>query len=229
MYIQCIRKVFRPLNFFHILFTLQPYSKMYCIVLFTSSLYTQHPIMLKKSCFLEMFVNLLSTLLKHLWQWSQPPIFLCMTLQALHTCIWGVSPIYSLQILSSFVRLDGERRCTAIFRSFQRCSIGFKSRLWLGHSRTFRLVPKPLMRCLGCVLRRVVLLKGEPWPQSENLLQSAQDLRLGIGSPSNRTTTLSTQPRQSRSGFGTSLWMSLSGPARGQTWTRSNITGETWK
>uniref|UniRef100_A0AAZ3R1F8 Transposable element Tc1 transposase n=1 Tax=Oncorhynchus tshawytscha TaxID=74940 RepID=A0AAZ3R1F8_ONCTS len=30
----------------------------------------------------------------------------------------------------------------------------------------------------------------------ENLLQSAQDLRLGEGSPSNRTTTLSTQPRQ---------------------------------
>jgi hypothetical protein len=34
----------------------------------------------------------------------------------------------------------------------------------------------------------------------ENLLQSAQDLRL-----SNRTMTLSTQPRQARSGFGTSL------------------------
>jgi hypothetical protein len=34
------------------------------------------------------------------------------------------------------------------------------------------------------------------------------------GSPSNRTTTLSTQPRQCRSGFRTSLWMPLSGPAR---------------
>ena len=32
-----------------------------------------------------------------------------------------------------------------------------------------RLVPKPLMRCLGCVLRVVVLLKGEPSPQSEVL------------------------------------------------------------
>ena len=39
----------------------------------------------------------------------------------------------------------------------------------------------------------------------ENLLQSAQDLRLGQGSPSNRTTTLSTQPRQCRSCFVTSL------------------------
>jgi hypothetical protein len=35
----------------------------------------------------------------------------------------------------------------------------------------------------------------------ENLLQSAQD----EGSPSNRTTTLSTQPRQRRSGYGTTL------------------------
>ena len=37
----------------------------------------------------------------------------------------------------------------------------------------------------------------------ENLLQMAQDLRLG--SPSKKKTTLSTQPRQNRSGFGTSL------------------------
>ena len=32
-----------------------------------------------------------------------------------------------------------------------------------------RLVPKPLLRCLGCVLRVVVLLEGEPSPQSEVL------------------------------------------------------------
>jgi hypothetical protein len=32
-----------------------------------------------------------------------------------------------------------------------------------------RLVPKPLMRCLGCVLRVVVLLEGKPLPQSEVL------------------------------------------------------------
>ena len=36
---------------------------------------------------------LLSTLLKHLQQRLQPRIFLGMTLQAWHTCIWGVSPI----------------------------------------------------------------------------------------------------------------------------------------
>ncbi len=49
----------------------------------------------------------------------------------------GSSSHSSLQDLSSSIRSDGERRCTAIFRSLQRCSIGFKSGLWLGHSRTF--------------------------------------------------------------------------------------------
>ena len=49
------------------------------------------------------------------------------------------------------------------------------------------------------------------------------------GSPSNRTMTLSTRPRQRRSALGKTLWMSLSGPARALTWTQSNIFGETWK
>jgi hypothetical protein len=30
-----------------------------------------------------------------------------------------------------------------------------------------RRVPKPLLRCFGCVLRVVVLLEGEPSPQFE--------------------------------------------------------------
>ena len=29
-----------------------------------------------------------------------------------------------------------------------------------------RRVPKPVLRCLGCVLRVIVLLEGEPSPQS---------------------------------------------------------------
>ena len=32
-----------------------------------------------------------------------------------------------------------------------------------------RLVPRPLLRCLGCVLRVVVLLEGQPSPLSEVL------------------------------------------------------------
>ena len=63
----------------------------------------------------------------------------------------------------------------------------------------------------------------------ENLLQSTLDLRLGKGSSSNRTLTLSTQPRWQRSGSGRTLCISLRGPARTQTWTRLNISGEVWK
>ncbi len=49
----------------------------------------------------------------------------------------GIFRHSSLQIPSSSVRLDGDHRWTAIFRSLQRFSIGLKSGLWLGHSRTF--------------------------------------------------------------------------------------------
>ena len=76
----------------------------------------------------------------------------------------------SLQNLSSSVMLDGARWCTAIFKSLQRCSIGFKSGLWLGYSRTFTDMPgKRLLYCLGCVLRFIFLLEGKPSPKSKVL------------------------------------------------------------
>uniref|UniRef100_A0A8C7IN68 Solute carrier family 37 member 4 n=1 Tax=Oncorhynchus kisutch TaxID=8019 RepID=A0A8C7IN68_ONCKI len=65
---------------------------------------------------------------------------------SLHTSIWGGSPILLCRPSSS-VRLDGECHCTAIFWSLQRCSIGFKSRLWLSNSRIFR----DLSRSHSCV------------------------------------------------------------------------------
>ena len=85
------------------------------------------------------------------------------------TPVWGVSP-HTLQILSSAVRLDGVCRCTAIFRSFQRCLTGFKSGLWLGHSRTF----KDLSRSQSCVVLAVFLGSLSCWklnlrPQSKFL------------------------------------------------------------
>ena len=60
------------------------------------------------------------------------------SLAHLYLALLGVFPNSSLQIFSSSVKLDGKRCCTAIFRSLQRCSIRFKSGLWLGHSRMFR-------------------------------------------------------------------------------------------
>ena len=58
-----------------------------------------------------------------------------------------------IKILSSSVRLEEERHCTAIFKSLQRCSIGFKSGLWLGHSSTFR----DLSQSHSCVVLAVRL------------------------------------------------------------------------
>ncbi|XP_061742609.1 uncharacterized protein LOC133542464 isoform X3 [Nerophis ophidion] len=66
----------------------------------------------------------------------------------------------TVQILSSSVRLDGERWWSAILRSLQGCSIGFKSGLRLGHSRTVT----ELFRSHSFV---IVLLEGEPSAQSE--------------------------------------------------------------
>ena len=84
---------------------------------------------------------MLNTLLMHLWQQLQLfTVFLQsfgIWCHKLGTPIFGQFYPFPLQHLSSSIRLDGKRRCTAIFRSLQRCSIGFKSGLWLGHSRTF--------------------------------------------------------------------------------------------
>ena len=65
----------------------------------------------------------------------------------------------SLQILSSSVRLDGKFRCTAIFRSPQRCASGLKSGLWLVHSRTFR----DLSQIHSCVILAVWLGSLSCW------------------------------------------------------------------
>ncbi len=75
----------------------------------------------------------------------------------------------SLHILSSSVRLDGKRWWTAIFRSLQRCSIGFKSGLAGPFKNSHGVVVKLLLRYFSCVLRVIVLLEGKPSAQSEVL------------------------------------------------------------
>jgi hypothetical protein len=50
-------------------------------------------------------------------------------------------------------QLDGDRRCTAIFRSLQRCLTRSMSGLWLGRSRTFR----DLSRSHSCIVLAVCL------------------------------------------------------------------------
>ncbi len=76
----------------------------------------------------------------------------------------------SLQIISSSVRLDGKRWWTAIFRSLQRCSIGFKSGLWLGHSRTVtELLWSHSFVILAVCLGSLSCWKVKPSAQSEVL------------------------------------------------------------
>ena len=82
----------------------------------------------------------------------------------------------SLQILSNSVRLDGSVTAQ-LFSGLSRddrsgSSLGSG---WArqGHYETCPSImstcPKPLLNCLGCVLRVVVLLEGKPLPQSEVL------------------------------------------------------------
>ena len=63
-----------------------------------------------------------------------PRLLKCLSLAQVYLGSFSHS---SLHILSRSVMLDGERRCTATFKTLQRCSIGFKSGLWLVHSMTF--------------------------------------------------------------------------------------------
>ena len=77
-----------------------------------------------------------------------------------HMYLGSFSPS-SLQILSSSVRLEGEWRCTAIFRSLEMFD-RVQARAPAGPLKDIqRLVPKPLVHCLGCVLTVIVLLEGQ--------------------------------------------------------------------
>ena len=105
---------------------------------------------------------LLSTLLKHLWQQLQLHVFLGMTLQAWHTCIWGVSPIllcWSSEALSGWLH--------RYFQVFPEMFDRVQVQALAGPLKDIqRLVLKPHLHCLGCVLRADVLLEGKSLPHS---------------------------------------------------------------
>ena len=102
---------------------------------------------------------LLQTLLKNLWQQLQPRVFLGMTTSIAHLYLTHSS----LQILSSSVRLDGELH--SYFQVSPEMFDQVHVRALAGPLKDIqRLVPKLLLRCLGCELRGVGLLDGEPSP-----------------------------------------------------------------
>ena len=109
---QCYRvpsEVFRPLDFFFSLFvTLQPYSKMYQIVFFILiNLHTIPENDKAKTYFFYISIQTLYSVLcwSTFWQRLQSWVFLGMTLQTWHICIWGGSPILcrSSQALSGWM------------------------------------------------------------------------------------------------------------------------------
>ena len=89
---------------------------------------------------------------------SDYSLFLGRKLQAWHTCIWEVSPI---PLCRSSQALSGWMGSVAaeMFRSLQRCSIGFKSSFWLGRSRTFW----DLSRRHSCVVFAMCLGTSSCW------------------------------------------------------------------
>ncbi len=92
----------------------------------------------------------------------------------------------------------------------------------------------------GGVFQRQVLgkwsEKTESWMQlntersiMKTWFRALRILRLGWKFTFQHDNHLRTQPRQCRSGLGTTLWTSSSGPARAGTWNQSDIFGETYK
>ena len=133
----------------------------------------------KENRILEMFENVLKRLkLKYqfsqrysdpkysVFSWStfgsnfQPQVFLGMTRQALHSWIWGFSAI----LLCSPLKLCQVEWAPSLDNHFQVSPEMFNWVMALAGplKDIHRVVPKPLLPCLGCVLWVIVLLEGEP-------------------------------------------------------------------
>jgi hypothetical protein len=126
-------KVFRPLDFLNILLG---YSLVLNCIFFLINLHTIPRNDKAKTAFLEMFANVLkirSGNFRPFTQYFVEAPSAAITASSLlgfdatslaHLYLRSISHS-SLQILSSSVRSDEECHCRAIFRSLQRCSIGF--------------------------------------------------------------------------------------------------------
>ncbi len=111
---------------------------------------------------LKYHIYISTQYLKHLWQQLQPRVFWGMMQQALHSWIEGFSVILLCKpslARSGWMGTLGGQPFSGLSRDV---SIGFKSGLWLGHSRTFTELTPNVRCCLGCVLSVIILLEGEP-------------------------------------------------------------------
>ena len=120
----------------------------------TSSIYTQHPIMTKQKqvfrnvCkFIKMKYHIYMSIqtLYSILCWStfgkrlQPRVFLGMTLQSWHTCIWGVFPFLlyrSSQALSGWMRSVAAQIFSGLSRDVRSGSSPGSGWATQGHSET---------------------------------------------------------------------------------------------
>ncbi len=91
----------------------------------------------------------------------QPQVFWDIMRQALKI-IWQLSAIFLL----TYLALSGWMRADAHFQVSPKMFDEFKSRFWLGHSRTFKELT---ISHSCCVLGVIVMLKGKASGQSEFL------------------------------------------------------------
>lgn len=119
-----------------------------------------------------------SSLLMRLWQQSQLQLFLNMIPQAWYTwfrCSTSQAPSGWMEsIVHSDIQISAE-----MFQWIQVCALAGPLK------NIHRVVPKPLLRYLGCVLRVGDLLKGEPSPQVKSPLEQVfiQDASVHSSSP----------------------------------------------
>ena len=173
---QCILKVFRPLDLFHVV-TLQPNSKNDYIVFSVVNLHTI-PHNDKAKTGLDIFAHLFKKYIYHIsisiqtlysvlcwstfgsdyslesswvWRYKLGEILPFISADPLKLCQvgWGASQLSYFQVSPEMLDRVQVQSLAGPLKDIQR------------------LFPKPHLRCLGCVLRVVVLLEGEPSPQSE--------------------------------------------------------------
>ena len=96
-----------------------------------------------------------------------------MMLQVWHICIWGVSPIFFSADPLKLCQVGWRVPLYSYFQVSPEIFVQVQVRPLAGPLKDIqRLVPKPLLRWLGCVLKVVLLLEGEPpgcvraiWPR----------------------------------------------------------------
>ncbi len=179
--IQCIRKVFTALHFFHMLLCYSLIPKCIKFIIFLKILQTiPHNDNVKEDCLKSLQIYKKNKIKKnHIYRFTAfAQYFVEAPLASITVSnIFGYDATsfdhhhlaiicHSSPCLFTSQTLSGWMGQMHIFRFLQKYLIGFNPRLWLGHSRTFTELS---ISHSCCVFRFIVLLEGEPSAQFEVL------------------------------------------------------------